>query len=58
VTRRGVSANAGVLPAFAFLAVLCASVCAEETVPADALARERGTRVIRIIGEAQDYARN
>jgi mono/diheme cytochrome c family protein len=58
VTRRGVSANAGVLPAFAFLAVVWASVCAEETVPADALARERGTRVIRIVGEAQDYARN
>ncbi len=58
MTRRGFSANAGVLPAFAFLAVLCASVCAEETVPADALARERDTRVIRIVGEAQDYARN
>ena len=58
VTRRGVSANASVLPAFVFLAVVCASVCAEEAVPADALARERGTRVIRIVGEAQDYARN
>ena len=58
MTWRGVSANAGGLPAFVFLAALFTGVCAEETVPADALARERGTRVIRIAGEAQDYARN
>jgi mono/diheme cytochrome c family protein len=57
-SRTRVSANAGVLPAFAFLALLSTSVCAEQTVPADPLARERGTRVIRIVGEAQDYARN
>ncbi len=31
---------------------------ADESVPADVLARESGLRVIRIVGEAQDYARN
>ncbi|HKQ24798.1 MAG TPA: hypothetical protein VJT81_10195 [Burkholderiales bacterium] len=56
--RHRFSASAGVLPAFVFVALLFATARAEETVPADALARERGTRVIRILGEAQDYARN
>jgi len=50
-------ANAGVLPAFVFLVLLFAAARADETVP-DVLVRERGTRFIRILGEAQDYARN
>ena len=30
----------------------------EDTIPADALAREAGTRVIAIVDAAQDFARN
>ncbi len=44
--------------AFAALLALAHEVRADESVPADALARESGLRVIRIVGEAQDYARN